>query len=130
MEQLGWTINFEKSSLQPSLSKKFIGYIIDNTGDNSVIRVCPDRVRTLKKDISRALRNNVVTARALARIAGQCVSMSKCVLPAKLLLRNTYRLLATKTHWAQLLSIDPYTRNDLQWWFDSISNWNAFNRAG
>lgn len=65
-----------------------------------------------------------MTAWALARIAGKCVSMSKCIVPGKLLLRNIYRLLATKTHLAQVLSIDSYTRNDLQWWFDSVSNWN------
>lgn len=124
LEDLGWTINFEKSSLKPELSKRFIGYIIDNTGLHTVIRISSDRIRTLN-DISRALRHNSVTARGLARIAGECVSMSKCIIPAKLLLRNAYRLLATRSNWAQVLTLDEFTRNDLQWWFDSMANWNA-----
>ena len=122
---LGWTVNLEKSLLEPSQVKPFIGYIIDNTGDQTVIRIEKDRIRKLKKDISRALRYNVITARGLARIAGQCISMCKCVFPAKLLLRNLYRQLAQKEGWDQKISLDPYTRNDLEWFFNSVSQWNA-----
>ena len=52
---LGWTVNLEKSLLEPSRIKPFIGYIIDNTGGQTVIRIEKDRIRKLKKDISRAL---------------------------------------------------------------------------
>ena len=62
-------------------------------GCRTVIKVILDRIKKTRKDIGRVLRNQSVTARGLARIAGQCVSMSKCVLPAKLLLRNVYRLM-------------------------------------
>ena len=45
----------------------------------------------LTRDINRALKNKVLTARALARICGQLISMSKAILPAKLLvLQNFY----------------------------------------
>ena len=106
LQTLGWTINFEKSDLVPSLSKTFIGYVIDNTGGRTVIKVTLDKIRKIRKDIGRVLRNQSVTARGLARIAGQCVSMSKCVLPAKLLLRNVYRLLKTRVSWRDVLHLD------------------------
>lgn len=76
-EQLGWTINYEKSALDPSLVKTFIGHIIDKRGNKTVITITKERVRSLKKDTSRALRFGETTARGLARIAGQCVSMCK-----------------------------------------------------
>ena len=38
LDELGWTVNFEKSSLEPSQVKHFIGYIIDNTAAQTVIR--------------------------------------------------------------------------------------------
>lgn len=37
LKELGWLVNFEKSSLEPSLVKEFIGYLIDNTGEKTVI---------------------------------------------------------------------------------------------
>ena len=127
LDELGWTVNFEKSSLEPSQVKHFIGYIIDNTAAQTVIRIEKDRIRKLKKDISRALRADTISARGLARIAGQCISMCKCVFPAKLLLRNLYRQLANKSGWEQKLVLDPYTRNDLEWFFNSVSQWNALH---
>ena len=127
LAELGWTVNFEKSLLEPSQVKPFIGYIIDNTGEQTVIKIEKDRIRKLKKDISRALRYKVCTARALARIAGQCISMCKCVFPAKLLLRNLYRQLASKESWNQKLTLDPFTCNDLECFFNSVSQWNALH---
>lgn len=124
LQQLGWTVNYDKSSLEPSLIKTFIGYIIDNTGDKTVIKITQERIRKLKKDISRALRLGEVTARGLARIGGQCVSMCKCIFPAKLLLRNLYRQLAKRSSWSQKITLDLYTRNDLEWFFSSVSQWN------
>ena len=90
LEELGWTVNYEKSSLELSLVKPFIGYIEDNTDEQTVLRIAKDRIRKLKKDISRALRSSVITARALVRIAGQFLSMYKCVFLEKLLLKSLY----------------------------------------
>ncbi len=36
IRNLGWLVNFEKSSLEPSQCKEFIGYLIDNSGDKTV----------------------------------------------------------------------------------------------
>ena len=35
LENLGWKVNFEKSSLEPKLVK---GYLIDNIGENRLLR--------------------------------------------------------------------------------------------
>ena len=88
LTQLGWVINSEKSSLSPDVTKNYIGYKI-TTGDKPTLHVPNERIHKLRKDLKRVLAQCHVKARMLARIAGQCVSMSKAVLPAKLLLRNT-----------------------------------------
>ena len=124
LEQLGWSVNYEKSSLEPALIKIFIGYVIDNTGETTVIKVNQERIRKLKKEVSRALRSGTVTARGLARIAGQCISMCKCIFPAKLLLRNLYRQLSKRSSWSEKITLDEYTRNDLEWFFNFSSQWN------
>ena len=51
LDRLGWTVNLEKFLLEPSQVKPFIGYIIDNTGDQTVIRIEKDRIRKLKKTL-------------------------------------------------------------------------------
>ncbi|XP_072050326.1 uncharacterized protein [Amphiura filiformis] len=51
--------------------------------------------------------------------------MSKAVLPGKLLLRNVYRLLATKLSWDQELVMDSETRADLTWWNHAVTAWNG-----
>ena len=61
----------------------------------------------------------------LAQIAGQCISMSKAILPGKLLLRNIYCLSASKKSWEQDLIIDPATQADLEWWKNAVQSWNG-----
>ena len=127
LTNLGYFINFDKSSLQPEFHKKYIGYIVDTkkVDDSVFISIPSDRIKKLKRDIRRTLNKGCVSARSLARITGQCVSMAKAVLPAKLLLRNLYRLLQTKLSWRDSLVLDGPSRLDLEWWLDSLSSWNG-----
>ncbi len=118
---LGWVINEEKSTLHPESSKQYIGYKI-TTGENPALHVPNERIYKLRKDLKRVLSKCHITARMLARIAGQCVSMSKAVQPAKLMLR---RLLASKTSWSDVLMLDENTKSDLQWWVQALSSWNG-----
>ena len=127
LETLGWFINYDKSSLHPEPRKSFIGFIIDTnrTKDSVWIEIPKDRIRKVRHNIARVLKRKSVTARGLARITGQLVSMSKAVIPAKLLLRNAYRLLKTRYNWSDILLVDQPTHNDLTWWFESLKAWNG-----
>lgn len=127
LKKLGWFINFKKSDLEPTHSKKFIGFVIDtNTCHNSVILKVPkDRIQKLKHDIKRLKLKGQASARFIARLCGQCVSMTKAILPAKLMLRNLYRLLSTKASWQDVLTLDEASANDLDWWYDSLVAWNG-----
>lgn len=129
LQNLGWFINVEKSKLEPASKAKFIGYIIETKPDSDSVclRIPKDRVKKLKRDIRRVLHKGSASARALARIAGQCVSMIKVVIPAKLLLRNLYRCLKRKVSWQDVLELDKDTKADLNWWLRALDVWN-FNQ--
>ena len=101
MLSLGYTINYTKSSLFPSNSVKYIGYIVltDKDKDTVGLYIPKDRIKRVQTEIKRALKSRNIVARALARIAGQIISMCRVLLPAKLLLRNVYRLLSSKISW-------------------------------
>lgn len=127
LESLGFTINVDKSSLQPCSTKVHIGYkIVTDNVDNLVwISIPQRRIQRVRHDIQRLLGKGRTSARALARVAGQCVSMAKAIVPAKLLLRNLYRLLKTKTSWQDSLVLDTGTVEDLQWWLSALKYWNG-----
>lgn len=65
------------------------------------------------------------SARALARITGQCISMSKAVIPAKLLLRNLYKLLRQRKYWQDILILDQGCLKDLGCWQTVLKSWNG-----
>ena len=60
----------------------------------------------------------------------QIVEGSKCrplrgCTQTKLLLRNLYRLLASRSSWQDVLNFDDSTIKDLQWWYHAVSSWNG-----
>ena len=125
--QLGIQINYEKSCLTPATRQQFIGYIIDTAKNGKAvwIEIPKSRIRSVKHNIGRALKHKHLSARGLAKIAGQLVSMTKAVVPTKLMLRNVYRLLGTKKSWSDCLVLDEGSLKDLQWWFRNLSAWNG-----
>ena len=50
--------------------------------------------------------------------------MPKAILPAKLLLRNVYRLLCSRTSWQDKLILDLGTIKDLECWMEALNSWN------
>ena len=129
LQRLGWQINMEKSHLTPAHQTNYIGYVLqtDDLGGIPMLRIPVERIRKLKKDIRRLLSQGTASARCIARVAGQCISMAKAVIPAKLLLRNMYRLLSRRTHWEDQLVLDTATQQDLCWWANALDNWNGRN---
>ncbi|KAF0286907.1 hypothetical protein FJT64_014614 [Amphibalanus amphitrite] len=71
------------------------------------------------------LKRPTVSARLLARIAGRCISMMAAVFPAKLKLRNIYRLLNSRMSWDEAMPWSPEAREDLSWWLTSLDGWNG-----
>ena len=127
LKKFGFTLNEQKSNLTPSNKYKFIGFIIetDPIVDQVRISIPKDRIHKVKNDIKRTLKAGVVSARFLACIAGQLISMTKAILPTKLLSRNVYRLLATKKDWRDKLCLSGAVCQDLGWWLEALNNWNG-----
>lgn len=123
---LGFTLNFEKLSLLHETQKLCIAYIISTvTTDGQVwIHIPRTRIHKLKHDIRRVVRRGFRTERDLASIAGQCVAMSKAIIPAKLFLRNIYHLLRTKRFREDILCLDSALQNML-WWSCALDYWNG-----
>ena len=127
LDQLLLCINWEKSSLEPSYTKEYIGYIVNSSGPDGCpcIKIPNRRVNKLKRDICRALRAGFIKARFLARICGQIISFSKAIIRSKLLVRNLYRLLRSRTCWDSVLHLDEACTSDMKWWLSAFKSWNG-----
>ena len=125
LESLGFKINIEKSSLEPEECKEFLGYLVDTSGDNVLLKVPIKRIKKVCTDIRRALAKPVIRARTLARLIGQCVATTKAVLPGKLKLRSAYRLLHCKASWDSILTWSDSAKQDFTWWISALDTWNG-----
>ena len=84
LEELGWLVNFEKSSLIESTSCEFIGFIVHSVGNNGPwLQVTQKKLHKLKRHLSKALCSRELSARFLAKIGGECIAMMRAILPAK-----------------------------------------------
>lgn len=127
LKDLGLCINLEKSDFESSTQKEFIGFTINTEGPNECpwIFVPRKKIVKLKSSIRHVILAKSVTARFLARICGMCIAMTKAILPAKLKLRNAYRLLASRKSWSDSLVLSLAARQDLDWWLTALSEWNG-----
>lgn len=128
---LGLRVNVDKSHLDPTQKLDYIGYTVStvSTSGRPVISVVARRLQTLRHDIRRLLAKGRGTARGLARITGQCVSMAWAISPGKLLLRSSYRLLATRSTWESVVHLTAEVRDELTWWLEAAVSWNMYEVA-
>ncbi len=129
LEELGFIVNYDKSSLEPDTRKLYVGYTIETSNpDNTVhLSIPKQRITRLKHDIKLCLKKGRCSARKLASIAGQCISMTRVIVPGKLMLRNIYRLLRQRSSWQHYLDLDSGSILDLKWWIDGLSAWNGLS---
>ena len=126
LENLGWTLNADKCDLMLSTQTQFMGFDIFSTGaEGPWLKVPRAKIIKLQKCLQQVLKGSSVTGRHLARVAGRCVSMMRAVVPAKLLLRNVYRSLASKSSWEDNLLLTPAVWKDLKWWATALPSWNG-----
>ncbi len=119
-------LNRDKCDFVCDHSTTFVGFTVHSAGDKGQwLQVPRKKIQTLQRLLRTVLQGSSVRARVLARVAGKCVSLSRAVLPGKLLLRNVYRLISQKTSWESLLTLDSHTRQDLLWWLHALPNWNG-----
>ena len=126
LRKLGWCPNLDKCDLTVTTQTVFVGFDINsNTTKGPWLRVLPAKIRKLRRAIVKTLNALMISARGLAKVAGQCIAMTKAIVPGKLLLCNIYRVIASQKDWEDKeLVLSPGVIKDLQWWLDALKGWN------
>ena len=129
LQHLGWTINWEKSNLQPSQTCEYLGLIIDSI--RSELRIPTTRKQQLRQDLKRltkAFNNRTpVTTRQLATIIGKLGSLELAVFPIRL---KTRQMMALKNAnifrgWDATLLLTAEVHEEIMWWLENLSHWNG-----
>ena len=105
LTDLGFTVNLDKFCLEPSSVVKYLGFRVSCEDDTVLVKAGKDKVANLKRSIRKALTSGRLSARALARVCGQCISVAWAVTPGKLFLRESYRLLSSRKAWSDILTL-------------------------
>nr|WP_300148092.1 reverse transcriptase domain-containing protein [Propionicimonas sp.] len=125
MEQAGFVLKREKCHLAPSCEQEFLGFTV-RTSPAVVYAVPADKRRAIKHEIRRLLgAPGPVHVRRVAHVAGLCLSVSRAIMPAKLLLRNVYRDIADAPSWNARFRLSCAARADLAWWLEGLEGWNG-----
>ena len=91
-----------------------------------LISIPEERILKLKSSIDSCLQDNFISARSLASITGQIISLSCAVgNTTRLLTRNCYAAIEQRTSWDQLLFVSPEIRNELFFWPSNIDSVNG-----
>jgi hypothetical protein len=130
LTSLGWFLSLKKSSLEPEQRKRFLGMIVSTTGTPCYIAPL-DRVRKLRSILRRVIKdaaaNKRIHPKTLQRAAGQMVSMTEAILPAKTMLRRLYADMnaAQKVSAGAHVLLSPGAVEDLTWWSGAMDGWNG-----
>ena len=120
----GFTCNDKKSNWEPVQNLVFLGTVLDFK--MGLISIPEERILKLKSSIDSCLQDNFISARGLASITGQIISMSCAVgNTTRLLTRNCYAAIEQRTSWDQLLFVSPEIRNELFFWRSNIDSVNG-----
>ena len=125
LAQLGLTVNWKKSELQPSKKMEFLGFILDT----SSMSVClTDRkAKELKRLCQTSLENPQMSVRELSSLIGKLQATSQAISLATLQIRNLQRLLigAQKQGlgFESLVTLDNLCKQELSWWSQNLNLW-------
>lgn len=121
----GLTVNFDKSSLTPEREKIWLGFIVNTSTMN--FEVPETKIEKLCDLIEASLSVNTLSARQLAKIAGQIVSMSIAIGPLSFLLtKQMHKLIECRQNWDRLMIIPHEVRSELDFWKNNLSNVRTF----
>jgi len=133
LESLGFVISEDKSQLTPSQVMEFLGFVVDTTGTPS-FRVPPERALKLTRALRAVLRlprTAYVPVRTLASIAGQIMSMSLALAPARLYTRDLYAVINSKVRhelpggWRASVAVSEAAWAELEFWLTGLGRWNG-----
>ncbi|KAJ1195307.1 hypothetical protein NDU88_004588 [Pleurodeles waltl] len=127
LQDLGFVLNSEKSSLIPSQNMEFLGFQIDSLTSLLILPV--SKRNLIKKELRRALASPTISLRTLARLVGLLASSIQAIFPGPLHYRALQRLkirhLQKGLQYSELVPLSEEAKMEISWWLDHMDAWNG-----
>lgn len=125
--QLGFLINYEKSSFLPSTECKFLGFLFNSK--EMALKLPKNKIEKIRSELIKFSGIRQCKLRELARFIGLLTSSCPAVqygwVHTKQLERYKYQCLLHNDDFDQKICIPKNLKNDLTWWLRNIDN--SFN---
>ncbi|XP_042315084.1 uncharacterized protein LOC121926295 [Sceloporus undulatus] len=119
LEDHGFLVNLDKSSIHPSQQILHLGSLIDTR--SGTVCLTPERTSTIRKTALRALRSPRASLQLLSRLLGLMIAAIECLpwarfhaRPLQWLLLPHQQAIALKSH--RKIQILDQVRQSLRWW--------------
>ena len=122
LESLGFLVNYKKSHLLPTQVMTFLGFIVDST--KKQLSLPPEKMKQIKEEANKLLRQEEVSARALACFIGKLTAAILAIYPAPLHYRGLQQLkhdALRRAGYDGTLPISQRAREDLEWWVNNLT---------
>ena len=124
----GFTVNMEKTVLEPGQCLEFLGFMVDTT--RMELSLPAQKIIKIRAESRQLLEVERVTARALSRLIGKMNATNPVIPPVPLFYKNLQMDLATALRGADqdyetLLVLSSDSREELTWWDTQMIKWNG-----
>ena len=129
LEALGFTINYEKSIIEPTQELEYLGVVLNTTAME--LRLPGEKLKKIRLEAGKIAQGaEPLTARVLARLIGKMNAASQVIPPAPLFYRHLQRALSQALErgnqsYETQLTLSEECREELQWWMTKMSKWNG-----
>ena len=127
MERLGFTVNRDKSVLEPVQSIQFLGFLLDSVEMKITVPGSKlEKIRTMARTL---LHQEKSSGRELACFVGTASSMMLAIPPAPLFYRALQtaknKVIPTPAGLDTPITLDPSQKEELLRWLDQAQLWNG-----
>ena len=127
LENLGFTINYQKSALVPTTSIEFLGFLVDST--TLTLSLPKEKIKKAKKACQSILDNPLPSIHQLSQLLGYLTSTIQAVFPAPIHFRylqiDKNKALNACQDYSATLQLSQNAKEELVWWRDNLEAWNG-----
>lgn len=128
MVQLGFTVNLEKSELEPSKEITFLGIVL-RTADLT-LSLPQQKLQAFRKVVHRTIRraqnDREISAWQLQSLLGTLQATSECILQHRLHMNSIFECLNRAMRSPRVsVKLTEAAVQDLIWWRDNLHRWNG-----
>ena len=118
LENAGFILNYEKSTVVPSKRLEFLGFMINM--EKFTVSITERKLTSLRTCIAKALKKKRISIRQLSRIIGKIIATFPCCTEAPLHYRilDRYKikmLRLNKSNWNCVITLSLKCLQELEW---------------